>query len=230
MKELMLVLQTMDMNHPRARRCIEHLKKTDLSMAELFIVDMVYGDGFNRGSYLEGFRKLAEGRPLVLLWDDVLIEDIHWLTQLRDIAGKSDVLVVGCQYRIEGSGVKVAGAIVDHTGVMGQIADLPAAETGSIAYVPLIPEGVVFVSEPEKISFDGEYQGSLCEADVCMQAWKIGKRVAVSLDPAIKRMMPPVTDNNPADREHFDRKWRDFINDSLYTVQELKWLERHLKK
>ncbi|KJU85272.1 hypothetical protein MBAV_002535 [Candidatus Magnetobacterium bavaricum] len=229
MKELMLVLRTMDMNHPGARRCIEHLKKTDLSMAELFIVDTVYGTDFNRGGYLEGFRKLAEGRPLVLLSDDVLIEDIHWLTQLRDIAAKSDVLVVGCQYRLEGSGVKVAGAIVDHAGVFGQIADLPAG-AGSMAYVPLIPEGVVFVSEPEKISFDVDYQGSLCEADVCMQAWKMGKRVAVSLDPAIKRMMPPVTDNNPADREHFDRKWRDFINNSLYTVQELKWLERYLKK
>ncbi|MBF0317724.1 MAG: hypothetical protein HQL04_06070 [Nitrospirae bacterium] len=229
MKELMLVLQTMDMNHPRARRCIEHLKKTDLSMAELFIVDTVYGGDFNRGNYLEGFRRLTEGRPLVLLQDDVLIEDIHWLTQLRDIAEKSDVLVVGCQHCLEGSGVKVAGAIVGHDGAVEQIADLPAG-TRSPAYVPLIPEGVVFVAEPEKIGFDVGYQGSLCQADVCMQAWKMGKRVAVSLDLGIKRMMSSPAVDNTGDRERFDRKWRDFINGPLYTVQELKGLERYLKK
>ncbi|MBF0591293.1 MAG: hypothetical protein HQL02_04320 [Nitrospirae bacterium] len=230
MKEIMMVLQTMDMNHPRARRCIEQLKKTDLSLAELFIVDSVYGEGVSRGGYLEGFRRLAQGRPLVLLSDDVFIEDVCWLTRLRDVAVDSDVLVVGCRHCFDGPGgtisVDIAGAIVGHGGVIEKVAGLPAGE-GALAYVPLVQGGVVFVAEPERVSFDVDYQGSLCEADVCMQAWKMGKKVATSLNLSVRRMMPPEETNNHDDKERFDRKWHDFTNGHLYNVQELKWLQRH---
>ncbi|MBF0609422.1 MAG: hypothetical protein HQL61_17960 [Magnetococcales bacterium] len=229
MKELMLVLQTLDMNHPRARRCIEHLKKTDLSMAELFIVDAAYGEDFNRGQYLDGFRKLTDGRPLVLLSDDVLIEDVRWLAQLRDIAANSDVLVVGCQQYAEGSEVKIAGAVIAADGAVEQITDLPAGMQSPL-YVPMVADCVVFIAEPEKIHFDVGYRGSLCDADICMQAWRMGKKVATSLDISIKRMTSHTSTDNSGDRGIFVRKWQEFINTCLYTVQELKWLEKYLKK
>ncbi|MBF0336757.1 MAG: hypothetical protein HQL05_02905 [Nitrospirae bacterium] len=242
MKELLLVFQTLDMNHPRARRCVEHLKKTDLSMAELFIVDVAYGEDFNRGQYLEGFKKLADGRPLVLLSDDVLIEDVRWLTKLRAIAANSDVLVVGCQQYAEGSGVKFVGAIIAADGayerpperpserpIFEQLTDLPAGMQSPL-YVPVVADGVVFIAQPDKIHFDAAYRGSLCDADVCMQAWSMGKKTATSLDISIKRMTSPTAPDNSGDRDIFVHKWQKFINTSLYTVQELKWLEKYLKK
>ncbi|MBF0343956.1 MAG: hypothetical protein HQL06_06975 [Nitrospirae bacterium] len=246
MKELMIVLDTTDMNHPRARKCIEYLKKTDLSLAELVIVDNVYSDGFNRGACLEGFRRLAGERPIILLQDDVFIEDARWLTKLRDVTLKPDVLVAGCLHSYERSSDVFAGALVGYDGRVEPVTHIAEATAEPLRYLPCILSGVVFIAEPEKLGLEAAnitdngktdlYQDGLYEADICMQAWAMNKRVAACLDLTVKRMLPhpsvlsKMVKDQPVDGDRFRLKWQVFIKDSLYAVQELKGLEKRLKE
>lgn len=97
MKELLIVLFTIDMNCPPTRRCIKFLKETNLSRAELLIFDTGYNPEFNEPAVMNSLLEFAKGHPVIFLKNNVLIEDKEWILKLQNTAEKADAeMVVSC--------------------------------------------------------------------------------------------------------------------------------------
>src|SRR5918912_1569579 len=96
MKEAIVAFCTPDLNRPMARRAMEALRTTDLSRAELMILDNVYDAGFHHPSVMQSMLVYAAGRPVIFMDDDAVVGQADWIDRLFETATESDAAVVGC--------------------------------------------------------------------------------------------------------------------------------------
>ncbi len=227
MKELTILLCTPDMHRPVARRCIEFVKKTDLSRAELIIADNAYDSEFNHAKVMDSYIEYAGKRPMIFMDDDIVINDYDWISKLLDTCSKAQASIAGSIHRYETGEVNHLGIIIHLDGTPELIRNEPSGENGFL-YAPAVSSALMLIMNPLEHNFDTAYVKYQHDVDICMEAWKRGERTACALDLTITHHLTEYTSklgnskrNFEEDTIRFGNKWKEFVNKGLYDRDEL---------
>ncbi|MBF0317872.1 MAG: hypothetical protein HQL04_06825 [Nitrospirae bacterium] len=211
MKDVFVILWVEDMYHPATRRCIEAMKATDLSMAELITYDNVCNPAFVQTDLYEDIADYCEGRPMILIRDTILVQDAQWVYKLLNCANNSKAPVVGCVHRYKDAEVGYYG--VDFNVEMDIISYVGAAipTPNNYAYTCAVAGPLVLIMNPNAIHFDPDYGNTnRIYLDVCMQQWLKGGGVAAALDVSVTNVGDPLRD-----LQYIKTKWGEFIKNEL---------------
>ncbi|MBF0539010.1 MAG: hypothetical protein HQL03_12250 [Nitrospirae bacterium] len=209
MKDVFIILWTQDMYHPTTRRCIEGLKATDLSMAELITYDNAYNPAFVQTDLYEDIADYCEGRPMILIRDTVMVKDAQWVYKLLQCVNSSGASVVGCVHKYKDTASGYYG--VDFNVEMDIINYAGATNHPDYAYTCAVAGPLILIMKPEMIHFDPEYNNTdHIYLDICMQQWLKEGRVAAALDVVATNVGDPLRD-----MRHFKGKWGEFIKNEL---------------
>ncbi len=224
MKDIQIVLCTPDMHRPTARKCIERLKATDLSRAELNIIDNAYDKSFSHPAVMESFLRNAEDTPIIFLDDDVFIEDRDWIYTLWEEAAKHDAAIAGCIHTFESGEINHQGVLV-YDDASTELLREPLATK---PFVPAVSSAVMLVKEPKRLSFNTALKKYQHDIDICLLAWQQGMQVICCSDLQVVHIqaeyMSTRADFRPVfaqDSQTFQEKWREFTGKDLYGIPEL---------
>ena len=186
------------------RRCLESLRRTDLSGAEVIVVDNGSTDetpgalarlgwvrvvrlaqnlGFTRGNNA-GIAAAEKGSDVVLLNNDLVFSQRDWLTRLRDCAhAEADIGVVGCRLVLPDGRLLHAGTYILPDSCWGQQIGALQKDLGQYRSSRDV-EGVVFACAylkreliDELGGLSTEYESYFEDTDYCLRARKAGFRV-----------------------------------------------------
>ncbi|KJR41171.1 hypothetical protein MCHI_002933 [Candidatus Magnetoovum chiemensis] len=229
MKDLLIILPTSDINSPASRRCIEHLQQTDLSLAELLVYDSVYDDDLSYPRLIQSIIELEKGRPIILIYRDVIIKEKNWIDKILEVRANSNALLVGTRQSSEDVGIVTSGVkIISPFDALSIVSFLHSSPYN---YVPAVSEGLLFISDTGKINIDITYKYNCFELDMCMQAWSLNEKVACAEE--IKTISPRARlcleekgqkarqQSCSEDIAYFISKWKNFIENELYNIKEL---------
>ncbi|KJU81564.1 hypothetical protein MBAV_006245 [Candidatus Magnetobacterium bavaricum] len=211
MKDVFIILWTEDMYHPTTRRCIETIKAADLSMAELITYDNVCNPAFAQTDIYEDIADYCEGRPIILIGSNILIQDAQWVYKLINCANSSGASVVGCVHKYKDADVGYYGVefnvemdIINYIG-----ATTPTSN--AYAYTCAVAGPLVLIMNPNVIHFDPDYGNTdHIYLDICMQQWLKGGCVAAALDVNATNIGDPMRN-----LQYFKSKWGEFIKNEL---------------
>ncbi len=227
MKDVLLVLCTPDHRRETARRCLETVRSTDLSRAELLIVDNAWDAGFQHPATMERFRVLGGNRPIIYLDDDVEIDTSDWIERLLATHRSSGANVVGCRHRSREGTPNHVGAQVFRDGTTEILCERPA-EAGPGPFVPAVSSAVMLIADPTRVRFDLRFAKYQHDLDVGLQTWEQGGRVACCPELSVVHVMGDYATTRPEvigrfwpDATRFREKWQTFASESLYVIPEL---------
>ncbi len=208
---MFIILWTEDMYHPTTRRCIEGLKATDLSMAELIIYDNGGNPTFVQADLYEDITDYCEGRPVILLKDTVLVNDSRWMYKLFQCSNNSATQVVGCVHKYKDAANAYYGVefniemdIINYTGIANPT-------PSQYAYTCAVAGPMLLLMNPNAIHFDPDYNNSdHIYLDICMQQWLKGGVVAAALDVSATNLGDPLRQ-----LQYVKTKWGEFIKNEL---------------
>ncbi len=231
-----------DLNRLSARRAVNSLKSTDLSRAELVLMENNYAADFSHPRVMAEKLTYAsqQGLNIVFVDDDVEIYQPHWLERLYEVSHrlKADI-VSGVQVFDDGS-IDCVGEYIDEHGFTDAIGRIKrqtdfiidnamgVENVENAAYVPALYSAVMLVRHCGAFQIDTQYTKDKHDLDLCMQAWQKGKRVACALDLKLIHHRGFTGDSQPGkqdsfvkDARLFAQKWKSFIPE-LYNRPELQ--------
>ena len=191
------------------KRCLDTLRKTDLTGAEVLVVDngsedetpealKAYGWlrvsrnpsnlGFVRGNNA-GIAAADPDSDIVLLNNDMEFEQEDWLQRLRDCAHSTpDAGVVGCRLRLPDQKLLHAGTFILPDSMWGQQIGCLQKDVGQFTSTREV-EGIVFACAYirreviERIgALSEDFQSYFEDTDYCFRAREAGFRVLVCGD------------------------------------------------
>ncbi|MBF0593286.1 MAG: hypothetical protein HQL02_14490 [Nitrospirae bacterium] len=240
-KDTLIVMCSPNLRLMSAKRAIGSLKATDMSRAELILIDNCYDKGFSHPVVLNKMLKIAARRNknMILLDDDIEVYDYHWIQRMYDVSERLNAAVVGCVNIFEDGTINNAGHFVDSDGFYESMSDFMHDSNEIIdnaAYVPTVCSATMLIRDCESFYFDTKYIKETHDLDLCIQAWYTGKRVACALDLKVIHHHGYIARNNPDyntvyyhDCAHFSRKWSDFMP-YLTDVPQLRQYKKHGEK
>jgi hypothetical protein len=232
-KDTLLVMCSPDIYRLNARRAINSVKTTDLSRAELCVIDNAFDSSFNHSVVMnEMLRHAAQtGRNLVILDDDVEIYRRDWLDRLYEAGDTMGADVVGCTHTDDAGNVNHMGEFVYDDGLTESIFDFmfdPRYVKDGATCVPTLCSAILLIRNCARYSVDVQFKKYKQDLDLCMQAWAQNQRVAIALDLRLIHSRGATGDRNPnyarlmsEDTALFAKKWVPFI-DTLYANPELQ--------
>jgi glycosyltransferase involved in cell wall biosynthesis len=118
-KDTILFMCSPDIRRLNARRAIASVKATDLSRAELYVIDNGFDPRFNHSVVMNDMLRHAErtGRNVVILDDDVEIHRYDWLDRLYSAADDLGADIVGCVHTDARGTVNHMGIVPDEDGL-----------------------------------------------------------------------------------------------------------------
>ncbi|MEO5357202.1 MAG: hypothetical protein H7844_07885 [Nitrospirae bacterium YQR-1] len=219
MKEILIILNTFDLNHPVTRKTIEYLKKTDLFKTELFIADSGYENDEPYSKRIKAYMAYADGRPVVIIKSGVLVKDNDWLEKLINTSEASGASIVGCVGISENTRNKIYGYTLTDKAAHITIED----DGRDVLYVPAVTPGLVYIPRPEEIEIDEHFYGNMYVTDICVRAWSQGKKTAVSQALlSYGDSLLSESSLNEADIEHLRNKWCYYIKARLFLNEDIK--------
>lgn len=232
-KDTLLVMCSPDINRLNARRAINSVKTTDLSRAELCVIDNAFDNTFNHSVVMNDMLRHAarSGRNLVILDDDVEIHRRDWLDRLYEAGDTMGADVVGCTHTDDAGRVNHTGELINDDGLSEPIIDFmfdPRYVKDGATCVPTLCSAILLVRHCERYSVDVQFKKYKQDLDLCMQAWAQGGRAAIALDLRLIHNRGVTGERNPnfarllsEDSALFAKKWLPFI-DTLYSHPELQ--------
>jgi hypothetical protein len=224
-KDTILCMCSPDIDRLAARRAINSVKATDLSRAELIVIDNACDSTFNHSVVMNDMVRHAErtGRNLVILDDDVEIHRYDWLDRLYAAGDDLDADIVGCVLTHDNGHANHYGEFVDDDGLTQSIFEFqhdPRYVVNRATYVPTLCSAVLLIRECHRYHVDVGYQKYKQDLDLCMQAWQQGRRVAIALDLRLMHIRGMIGDRSPnyarifsEDSARFAQKWAGFVAD-----------------
>ncbi|MBF0566004.1 MAG: hypothetical protein HQK89_12250 [Nitrospirae bacterium] len=184
--DTIIVMCSPNVNLLTARRAVNSIKSTDLSRAELYVIDNNYDDSFSHPVVMNDCLRLAAslGKNAIFLDDDVEIYDYGWIARLYEASDKLGADIVGCTHVFEDGEINHQGYCVDEWGVSEPITDFmhkPETIAGGAVYVPTLCSAVMLVKNCGDYVFDTSFRKYQQDLDICIQAWSRGKKVACVL-------------------------------------------------
>ncbi|MBF0566008.1 MAG: hypothetical protein HQK89_12270 [Nitrospirae bacterium] len=237
MKDIVVFLITSGLTCQVGERCLDTLKRTDLSKAELFIAQGVSFGPAGAADRLNALLLYAKGRPSVFV-HDVIVDDYDWVEKLFKASSKAGSLVTGCLREADESGHTVAGLFPKPSSEAEFITSFPAGGEDYL-YIPSVVEGVMAVSDSNALRFDNKVGELYLEMDYSLQAWSAGERVAASTDLMVRHAGRPhrygpkafdtavVESEKSAEKSYdteFASKWSGFLEGSLLSKEGLEYL------
>ena len=232
-KDTLLFMCTPDMRRVNARRAIASIKATDLSRAELYVVDNGFDPQFNHSVVMNDMLRHAArtGRNVVILDDDIEIHQYDWLDRLYSASDDLGADIVGCVHTDTFGHVNHMGIVVNQDGLTDGLVDVRFDRrfvTNGATYVPTLCSAIMLIREPGRYAIDGTYKKYFQDLDVCMQAWAQGRKVGIALDLRLVHHRGLTADRNPnvgrllaEDLALFNKRWQGSLHD-LYARPELQ--------
>ncbi len=228
MKKILIILCTPDMHRPVARTCTEHIKSTDLSQAELVVVDNAYDNDFRHPATMNRFLKCAESQAVIFVDDDVFINDYNWISKLLATALKSQAAITGCVHRFRSGEVNHTGVLV-HKDASTELMRRAIPGSKEFAYVPALSSAVMLITAPDRLIFDGNFQKYQHDIDICLNAWQQGEKVVCTPDLEVVHIQGEFMSTKTNSRDlfaqddgYFRKKWQEYTRNGLYGIPELE--------
>ena len=227
MKDVLIAVCTPDTENPAARRCLAALMATRLDRAELVIADNRRDPAFSHPVTMDLLSRVAAGRPMVFMDDDVIVEEPDWLDLLLAEAKANGAAVVGAVHAYESGEVNHTGILVHADCTTRLMRERPegAVET---PFAPAVSSALVLVKEPDRLKFDTSYRKYQHDTDVCLAAWKGGCRVVcargLTVTHAIGGTMGGAAGFRAVyagDAARLKKKWGAYVASGLYDLPEL---------
>lgn len=237
MKDTILCLCSPDIDRLNARRAIASVKSTDLSRAELYVLDNAFDPSFNHSMVMNDIlaHGARTGRSVVILDDDVEIYRHDWLDRLHEAGADLDADIVGCVHTDDHGEINHMGEVVCADGFTESISDFtydPAYVTNRATCVPTLCSAIVLVRHCDRYRTDVGFHKYKQDLDLCMQAWMQGRRVGLALDLRLTHNRGFTGERSPRfaqllaeDSVRFARKWVPSL-DRLYDIPELRQYRR----
>jgi hypothetical protein len=227
MKKVVVAICTPDISRKVAANCIERLKATDLSLAELLVCDNCADSDFSHPLTMNNLLAYAGSRPIVFVDDDVYIDEPDWLSIMLGGAGRYDAAIVGCVHTFESGEVNHVGAMIYRDGTTRMLRELlPGC---SKPYVPALSSALMLVMEPSRYGFDTGFDKYHHDTDICLQAWRKGSTVVCLPELVITHLQGnsaseviDVREVFAKDATYLMRKWNDFAASDLFAREELE--------
>ncbi|PID40424.1 MAG: hypothetical protein CR984_03260 [Proteobacteria bacterium] len=227
MKEVVVAVCTPDLSRKVAANCIERLKATDLSLAELLVCDNCADSDFSHPQTMKNLLAYAGSRPIVFIDDDVYVDEPDWLSIMLEGARRYNAAIVGCVHTFESGEVNHVGAMIYRDGTTRMLRELPP--DCSTPYVPALSSALMLIMEPLRYGFDTGFEKYHHDTDICLQAWRQGSSVVCLPDVVIIHIQgnyaSEVIDVREAfakDATYLMRKWNDFAASGLFEREALK--------
>ncbi|MBF0343958.1 MAG: hypothetical protein HQL06_06985 [Nitrospirae bacterium] len=239
MKDTLIVLCCPTLNRLFTQRAVGSLKETDLTRAELIVIDNNHDGGFYYPSVLSGMLKLAvdSGKNLILVEDDTEINDYNWIDRLYEVSERLKADIVGCVHTYEDGAVNHEGVYIDDDLTMWLRADVMTGREDVIdgaIYVPALYGAVMLIKNPSLYHIDTNYKKYHHDVDICLQAWRDGSRVACILDLKIIHHLryydlrnPSFIDIYNSDTLYFAKKWVSYAPELLEIPQLRRYKKGH---
>jgi hypothetical protein len=222
MKETVLVFCTPDMHRPMARRAIRALKATDLTCAELMILDNAYDEHFHHPSVMDEMLEYAAGRPVIFLDDDVVVQEHDWIARLRNAASDHDAAVVGCVHTFATGERQHSGILVHRDASTEMLRDVADANADAVA-CPALSSALMLVRNTDGLHFDRRFEKYQHDVDICLAAWSAGRTVVCATDLVVVHEQAEYMRRRPEFHEVLHRdiarlceKWAGFAASELY--------------
>ena len=232
-KDTILCMCSPDIDRLNARRAIASVKATDLSRAELYVIDNAFDRTFNHSIVMNDMLAYAAKthRSLVILDDDIEIWRYDWLDRLHQAGADLDADIVGCVLTEDDGWANHYGEFLYADGLTESILDFrhdPRYVVNHATYVPALCSAVILIRPCARYHVDVDYQKYKMDLDLCLQAWAEGRKVGIALDLRLKHIRGMVGDRNPnysrilsEDSARFARKWQPQI-DRILSSPELQ--------
>jgi GT2 family glycosyltransferase len=227
MKDVVVAVCTPDLARIQTQTCLGHLAATDLSRAELVVVDNRCDPGFRHAATMDRLLRYADDRPIVFVDDDVQIGASGWLDALRREADAHDALIAGCEHTTESGEVSHTGVLVHTDGTTRLLRERPA-DAARHRYVPALSSALLLVRDPAALGFDVAFEKYQHDTDICLEAWRTGGKVichaglrVVHLQGGVMNAVSGFRAVFARDSERFASKWSSFAAGGLYDRPEL---------
>jgi hypothetical protein len=228
MKEIVLVFCTPDMHRPMARRAIRALKATDLTPAELMILDNAYDERFHHPAVMDEMLQYAGGRPVIFLDDDVVVQQHDWIARLRNAVREHDAAVVGCVHTFATGERQHSGILVHRDASTEMLRDV-ADDNASATARPALSSALMLVRNTDGLRFDRRFEKYQHDVDICLAAWSAGRTVMCTTDLVViheqaeyMRRRPEFHEVLQRDMARLCEKWAGFAASGLYARPELR--------
>lgn len=218
-KDTIILMCSPNIYHLNAQRAINSVKTTDLSRAELIVMDNRYDPNFSHTIIMDKMLQFAakEGKNIIYLDDDVEIYVYDWIDRLYEVADRLEADIVGCVHLFENGVANQEGYYIDPNGASEPILNFmykPDEVISGAVYVPTLCSAVMLVRDCGSFHFDDKYKKYQQDLDLCMQAWQMGKKVACALDLRILHQPGYTAERSSIygkDAAYFAKKWSHFI-------------------
>ncbi|MBF0591291.1 MAG: hypothetical protein HQL02_04310 [Nitrospirae bacterium] len=232
MKDTIVVMCCPSVGRIFTQRAIGAVKESDLSRADLIVMDNNHDERFHYPGVVGDMLRLAaqSGKNLILVEDDTEINDYHWIDRLYEVSQRLEADIVGCVHTYENGLINHEGVWIDddltiwtHTDTMTdpqEVIDNAVYVPGLCGAVMLIKNCASYCSDRslQSLGVDTNYKRYHHDVDICLQAWQRGSRVACALDlKVIHHLMyykyrdPSYVERYNEDSAYFARKWSSYI-------------------
>ncbi len=234
-KPYLIVMCSPDRDRFSTRRALGSIKATDLSQAELWLIDNNYDTGFSHPDVMNRALQVAasRGQSLIFLDDDIEITTYDWIGRLEKAAEDGGADIVGCRHVWADGNTNHEGYWIDETGIVAPIVGAQhrfCDGTQAVAYVPSLCGAVMLVRNPGAYAFDTGFLKYQQDLDICLQSWAADKPVVCLLDLKVMHhagstgeMHANFAQRLQTDSVYFANKWQSFLP-RLYERPELTHL------
>ncbi|MBF0608754.1 MAG: hypothetical protein SFH39_08835 [Candidatus Magnetobacterium sp. LHC-1] len=223
MKDTIIVMCCPSVDRLFTKRAIGSVKESDLSRADLIVMDNNYDEHFHYPGVVARMLRFAAqtGKNLILMEDDTEINDYRWIERLYAASENLGSDITGCVHTYENGLPNHEGIYIDDDLSMWTYTDMmidPADVTGNAIYVPALCGAVMLIKNCAAYNVDTTYKKYHHDADICLQAWQRGSSVGCALDLKVIHHLryyehrdPSCTDTYNEDSAYFTDKWASYI-------------------
>ena len=238
-KPYLIVMCSPDRDRFTTRRAIGSIKATDLSQAELWLIDNNYDEAFSHPIVMNRALEMAarRGQSVIFLDDDIEITTFDWIARLDEAARTTGAHILGCRHVWENGETNHEGYWIDESGLVAPIigaAHRFSANHPTAAFVPSLCSALMVVRNPAQYHFDTGYLKYQQDLDICIQSWQRSKPVVCLLNLKIihhagstGEMHESFVQRLQSDSVYFAKKWRTMLS-TLYERPELEHLGDYL--